>query len=340
MKSSVLKKNFIYSLLFILFVIIVFYFLFKEINFYEVLDILKNSNKIYILLGIFCMSLFSIFEALNLKIVLKLFGNKIKFLACYKYALAGFFASSITPSSSGGDPLQLYLMTKDKIPITHSAISLLVKLLSFQFVVVLISLISFFTSYELFNQTLLNYKYLVYLGMFLNTLVLILYYLMIFHKSIITYLVELVCKILTKIHYKKTDIFKEKMNLQIKEYENVSILLKENKKVLLRVIINTICQMIIYYTIPYFVYLSLGLNEYSLLTFISIQSVLFVSVSSLPFPGAVGISEVTFMHLYKKIFTDTYLASSMLITRFINFYIFVLYSGIVLTIFILKNNRR
>ena len=336
--SSILKKNLISSLVFILFVTIAFYFIFRENDIKEIIVIIKNSKQIYLLIAVFCMALFSIFEASNLKILLKLIGNKINFRNAYKYALSGFFTASITPSSSGGDPMQFYLMTKDKIPVSHSAITLLTKLLVFQLVSILISLFCFFTSYNFFNNSLGNIKFLIYLGIFLNFIVFTLYFLVIFFKPVIVSLTNLLCKVLNKFNYKKTSIVKEKIDNLVNEYQRAGNTLKENKKVFIKVVLLTILQMLSYYSIPYFVYLALGFSEYSILTFISIQSVLFISVSSLPFPGAVGISELTFMRLYNHLYAKNILGSAMVITRFINFYIFVLYSGIMMLILILKDN--
>ena len=87
---------------------------------------------------------------------------------CYKYAVGAFFSASITPSSSGGDPMAFYLMTKDKIPVSHSAIALFTKLMVYQFVMIILASISFFTSYKQITTTLGNFKYLVFLGLFLK----------------------------------------------------------------------------------------------------------------------------------------------------------------------------
>ena len=101
-------------------------------------------------------------------------------------------------------------------------------------------------------------------------------------------------------------------------------------------LLTTYIQMLLYYSISYFVYLAFGLTKSSILVFVAIQSVLFISVSFLPFPGAVGASEATFMSLYKSIYGANVLGSAMIITRFINFYLFVFYSGVVLIISLLR----
>ena len=338
--NNILRNSFISSLIFILIVSVVFYFIFKDNDYKEVQFLFLNANRWYLLLAFLCMASFSICEALNLKTSLSVLGNKVSFKNAYKYAISGFFVASITPSSSGGDPMQLYMMARDKIKISHGAITLLIKLLAFQFVVIFLSLFGFLTSHTIFSNSLGNLKYLAFLGILLNILVCSLYFLIIFFKPVVLFLVELFSKLLNLCHFKKTDSLVKGLLNQVEEYSKAAIYLKKNKKVFLKIFLITLIQMILYYSIPYFVYLSLGYGDYSILTFISIQSMLFISVSSLPFPGAVGISEATFMKIYKSMFPEAVLGSAMVITRFINFYIFVLYAGIIIMIYFVRDNLK
>lgn len=336
--NNIIKRSLISSILFIIIVIIVFYFIFRDNNYREVYGIYKNATRSYLLFGLLAMACFSVCEALNLKTSLTLLKEKVTFKQCYKYALAGFFVAGITPSSSGGDPMQLYLMTQDNIKVSKGAISLLLKLLSFQITVVVLSLIGFITSHKLFLTSLGNLRYIIYIGAFLNILVGTLYFLIIFFKPIIVYLVELLSKLFTFLHIKKKDQIITFLNNQVEEYSKASSLIKKNKLVLVKIFLITLVQMLLYYSIPYFVYLSMGFTNHNIVTFISLQSVLFISVSSLPFPGAVGVSEATFMKIYKQMFPEVVLGSAMVITRFINFYIFIIYSGFFLMSYILRHN--
>ena len=337
---SIIKKSFISSIIFMVLVLVVFYFIFKNNNYREVQQSLLYADKKYLLLAVICMSFFSICEALNLKIALTALGDKVSYKDAYKYAISGFFVASITPSSTGGDPMQLYLMKRDNIKISHGAISLLVKLLAYEFVIIVLSLIGFTTSHSLFFNSLGKLKYIAFLGVFLNILVFSLYFLIIFFKPVILFLVELFSKLLHKIHFKKADIVIDGLSKQVEEYSKASLYLKRNKKVFLQIFIITLFQFVLYYSIPYFVYLSLGFSHYSIITFITIQSMLFVCISSLPFPGAVGVSEATFMRIYREMFPKTILGSAMVITRFINFYIFVLYAGITMIYYFVKDNYK
>lgn len=336
--NNILKKSLLSSMFFVILVVIVFYFVFKDLAFKDVLILFKNSNKLYLIIAVLCMASYSFLEGVNVKIILKSLGNKIKYSACYKYAVGSFFTASITPSSSGGDPMALFLMARDKIPVSHSAITLLTKLMCYQIVVLSLSLISFITTYKQTINLLGNMKFLVFLGLFLNSLVFSLYFLAIFFKQIMVFLVDLLCKLLYKLHFKKAKRLEEKIHIQIEEYSSAALILKNNKKIVLKVVLVTLVQIIIFYSIPYFVYLALGYHETSILKFITTQAILYVAVSALPFPGAVGISEAVFMKLYKTLFNPLVLGSAMFITRFINFYLFVIITGLLLAIFITKDN--
>lgn len=336
--NNVLKKSLLSSVLFIILVVIVFYFIFRDLAFKDILVLFRKANKFYLLLGVLVMFSYNILEALNLKIILTSLGDKPRFINCYKYAIGSFFTASITPSSSGGDPMALYLMSKDKLPVSHSAITLLTKLLVYQMVIIILATTSFIISFKQIVALLGNMKFLVFLGLTLNILVFTLYFLAIFFKQILIYLVEILCKLLKKLHYKKTEALREKINLQVEEYSRAANILKTNKQIFIKIILTTLIQIILSFTIPYLVYLAFNLEGASLFKFITTQAILYVSVSALPFPGAVGISEAVFMKLYKTLFNPAILGSAMFITRFINFYLFVIITGILLAIFITHDN--
>ena len=69
------------------------------------------------------------------------------------------------------------------------------------------------------------------------------------------------------------------------------------------------------------------------------QAVLFATVSGIPSPGAVGVSEGGFIELFKKFYPKNQIASSMLLCRGINFYLFVLISCIVVIYSSLRDKK-
>ncbi len=340
MKNKSISKKIINALLFVLFAFLTFYIIFKDNSIGEIVANIKNVSLFYIFVAIGAMFIFISCEGINIRRVLETCGCKISLLQSFKYALVGFFFSSVTPSASGGDPAQLYFMSKDKLPVAHSALALLVELSSFQFVSCTIAIIGFFYNYDILINNIGNIKYLLFLGLAINIIILLCLLVMIFSKRFALKFMNIVCNILKLFNYKKVDEFKNKFSSQIEEYHQCSIYLKKNKLVLCKIIMTTTLQMVLYHSIPYFVYLSFGLNSVNCLTFILMEAVLYISVSSLPLPGAMGVSEGGFMIMFKMFFPASILSSAMIISRGISFYLFVMISGILLSLFMILDKYR
>lgn len=331
-----LKKIIINTFIFVFFVSITFYIVFKDNDITEIIQIIKMVDIKLILVAIICMLWFVLSEGINIARTLKLLDCKITFWSGIKYALVGFFFSSVTPSASGGDPMQLYYMKKDGLPIGQSALAILAEFSSFQFVAITMSIIGFLVNYKFIENSVGNIKYLLMLGVAINTGILLVIGLTIFSKKIIVKLVKFVGKILEKLHYKKVEGFESKCIEQINEYKSGANLLMKNKKVLLKIVSTTIVQVILYHSIPYIIYLAFGLNEASFFQFITLQAVLYISVSAMPLPGAVGVSEGGFLMIYKLLFPASLLSSGMLLSRGISFYLFVIISGVSVLTFTLR----
>lgn len=336
MKNSKFIRN---ICVFLLLVFVTFYFLLKDKNIGDIFQIILNVDIKYLLIAILCMVIFISSEGINIRRTLTVLGDKISLLKSIKYAMVGFFFSSITPASTGGNPMQLYFMQKDKLPISHSTLAILIELSSFQFITLLISFFGFFYQYNFLNDSIGNIKYLFILGIVINSLVIGFLLIAVFSDKLIVKIVNLIKKILCLFKYSKTESFCLKMEQQIEEYKKGGEFIKNNKKVLLKILSTTFIQIISYHSIPYWIYLSFGLDSHSILIFLSLQSVLFISVAALPFPGAVGISEGTFMLMFKLLFPTTILSSAMLLSRGISFYLFVLITGIIIAIRFFKGNK-
>lgn len=331
-----IKKVIINTSIFIFFVTVTFYIIFKDNDIGEILQIIKNIDIKFIILAILCMTIFILSEGINIIRTLKLLNIKVSIKNGIKYALVGFFFSSVTPSSSGGDPMQLYYMKKDGLGLGGSALAIFTEFASFQFVTVTAALIGIITNYSFIENSVGNIKYLLIFGVGINTAILGIILLTMFSKKLIIKLLDLLCKILDKFHYKKTEEFREKSLMQIVEYKKGSALLIKNKKVLLKIIGTTTVQIILYHSIPYLIYLAFGLSGANYLKFLALQSVLYISVSAIPTPGTVGASEGGFLLIYKLLFPAEILSSAMLLSRGISFYLFVLISGILISLCIRK----
>ena len=104
-KTKKLLRNLI---IFILLIVLTFYIILKDKNISEILNVLSSVKNEFIIIAIICMFLFMICEAINIGRTLKALNEKSSFLKNLKYALIGFFFSSITQAASGFQPMKIY----------------------------------------------------------------------------------------------------------------------------------------------------------------------------------------------------------------------------------------
>ena len=268
-------------------------------------------------------------ESINLGRTLKALNEKSNFLSNFKYALIGFFFSSITPAASGGQPMQIYYMHKDNIKIANSTLALLMNLFSMQVITISFAFISVIINHKYLSSGL---AWFFAIGVTLNLMALTLLLVGIFSEKLSNGLIKIAIRILKFLKFKKID-------KELEQYHGSSKYIKENPSVIIKTILTTAIQFIIYYSIPYWVYCAFNLKGFNIFQIITLQSVLFATVSGIPSPGAVGVSEGGFMSIFKTVFPSSVISSSMILTRGINFYFYVLISGIVVIVSTLKSKK-
>ena len=134
--NSKLKQ--ISSLIFIIFLMLITnYFIFKDQSFETLFEALKEVNPLYILAGLSMMFIFVGCEALNTFSIMKALNQKVTYLKCLGFAFVGFYFSSITPSSSGGQPAQIFYMNKANINLSYSSLNVLIITVVYQLVMML-----------------------------------------------------------------------------------------------------------------------------------------------------------------------------------------------------------
>lgn len=329
MKQANRKKLLRNIAFFLILIALTLWLLLKDQNISEVINIIKKVNIQYIVIAIGCMIIYIFLEAVNLGRTLKVLKEKSNIIKNIKYALIGFFFSAITPAASGGQPMQVYYMHKDKISVAHSTLALLINLTSTQITTITIALVSLLFNYQYLNTLLII---LLIVGVALNMSALILLLIGIFSRKLSKWLIKLVFRILKFFRYKKLDEKKRKIIGELLKYQSSAKYIKENKVLMLKILCTTIIQFLVFYSISYWTYRALGFNEYNIFEITTMQSVLYATVSGIPLPGAVGVTEGAFVEIYRNVYPETMIKSATLLNRGINFYLFVIISSIVVII--------
>lgn len=311
------------AIIFLLLIAVTFVLVFKNHNLEKTIDLMLKVDYRYIIFAIIAMFLNITFESINVRQILSSLGKKTTLIKSIKYTFIGFFFSGITPGGGGGQPMEIYYMKKERIPANSSTLALLIETCSFHIITIILGIIGLILNTNLLVE---GFIWIFIIGSFFKIVLLAVMLIGIFSPKLSSVIAEFIISVLNKFNYKNTDKITEEINDFLKQYHEGSMFIKKHKTVLLKSLAIVFFQVVANYSITYFVYRSFGLNEYSFIAIIFIQALLFVSTSSIPLPGAVGISESAFLKIYITVFGVERVASAMLLSRGVSFYLFMIIS--------------
>jgi len=329
------QKKYIWSIL--LFLVLFFgtyYFVFKGYSFQQFMDSLQHCNPVYLLAGCGCMFLWAFFEAMYLKRMCYHLGYKINWYQAFGYVFTECYFSAVTPSSIGGQPVQMVEMSKDGIPYRVNSVVILLNTLIYKLALITLAIFGFiFYANKLFSFNNV-FNWLVILGFVTTILLMICFVILIYSKKIMYWLVKFVIFLLKKVHFiKDVEEKEQKLNQSLKDYQECAKFTRKHPSVLLEAYIVLILQRISILVISYIIYRSFGLSDLSVFEIMAFQVCITLGADFMPFPGGVMVSEGLILEANKLIYGSSLATSGMILLRSISFYGIVIFSLLCYLIF-------
>lgn len=329
------KKKYILSICFLIcLILITIVVIFTKYNIKDLIKLIKKIEAKYILFSIPLLIIYILFESLATKVILKALGLNTSLKKNFCYSSIDYYFCAVTPSASGGQPMVLYYMNKDKIPVSYGSLTLLINTALFKIVLLVLSTISIIFCYE---QIFINPLFIVLfvIGYIINIALVLLCFLAAFKRKWIEKAGKVIIMWLSRHKLiKKTISTVRLFNQKMDEYEEGAKLIKKNKKKFLIVLGCNFIQRIAMFSIAFFVYLSFykvfEIKRVSFIDLFAIQVIIALCVDSLPLPGGVGISEFLYVYLFGIVYiSEEIVASAMLLTRAVSFYIPLIFTAII-----------
>ncbi|WP_072525555.1 lysylphosphatidylglycerol synthase transmembrane domain-containing protein [Clostridium sp. Marseille-P3244] len=327
------KKRALQIVLFLVIMLLTFYALFSGRNLTQIARSVSEMSPLYLIpavgLAVFfvCAEGYMIWYLLRSMKAQKNGGRASTLFRCIQYSFIGFFYSGITPSASGGQPIQLYYMNKDGNRGSDSTVVLMTVAVAYKFVLVVMGFGILLFWFRPLTGELGKYFPLYLLGLGLNViLVIVILGVMLFPKIMLKAALFFERLFIRMKIWKPSDQREEKILTFIDSYQNAVAWLKEHKGKLLIVILVTFIQRCSVFVLTYMVYLGFGLEGTGAAKVILLQASVYIAVDMLPLPGAQGITELMYQAVFARVFTGTYLIPSMLVSRGINFYFLLVVS--------------
>lgn len=319
----------------------VIYVLLKDNDLNDILNAMRNAEKTDIVLSMIASLVYVVMEGVSMQIILYSLNFKKRGLKCIKYSFIGFFFNAITPSASGGQPMQVYYMHEEGINAGASSVTLLFWTIIYKVVLVVFEIYVFLFHFQFAIKYLGGYMWLFIVGMAVNIISIVLYSIIVFSetgaKKIAYFGTWILHKLKIVRHKEKVE---KKLDNLLESYKEGAEYVRTHGKVAVVVFFTTCVQRIAYFAVTWFVYKALGGSGFSALEIIMLQSFVSVCIDILPFPGGVGANEGFFVALFMPVMGHSMAVSAMLLSRGSSFYLLVVASAIVSMFAQFQNVRR
>ena len=327
-----MKKYRLNIILLVIVAFIVIFFSLKD-DFNGAMNYFKNINYLWILVAVLFMLANIFFQSLSQYRFLKEVDPNYKFSSCFRLMCMAMFFNAITPFSSGGQPFEMYLLSKEGIKVSDSLNALIQNFITYQFgliftgtVVIVINAI-----FKVLPDTLLLKK-IVLIGYFVNVIVMGLIIFFSRAKKVNTKLFSKLIKFIFHFKFIKNREEKEAKFLQyLDDFYNSTAIMKNNKKNTILSFIFNLISLCFLYLIPVFVFYALGNYDLTFENSFVASAFTFLIGSFVPIPGATGGLEYGFVDFFKVFISNaTLLSAGMLLWRLITYYFSMFIGGIIL----------
>lgn len=325
-----LKRN---SLIIFFITIVVLFFTLKD-NFIKVISTIKSMDFRFLLLAILIYLLYLLLKAA----VNYIWVNDKKVLSlkeAFIHNIITQFFNGITPFSTGGQPMEVYMLKEHGIKTTKATNIIMQNFIVYQLALVLLGI--FAVIYNMITGILPNngiLKNLILLGFLINTIVAIFLLFIATSKKFTNLVMRLIINIASKLHFiKDKDKLIKKWEENLNDFHQYTKEIKTHKlKFCLGIILNLL-SLICFYMIPLF--LAFSLHDYTslgLVTCTVASAYVLIIGSFVPIPGATGGIEYGFMQMFSNFLPGASLNAIMIVWRFITYYFGMILGAIMFNI--------
>lgn len=304
------------------------YFVFSGQDFQAVMTYIMDSSQGYWFIGLVLVIAFILCESLIIHYLLCAFGETPKPSHCCLYSFVGFFFSLVTPTASGGQPMQLVFMKRDGLSMVRCIVALLLVTITYKSVLILVGLIILIFRPASIITLLAPAMVWVRLGILLNVICVGAMFALVLVPSTAATVAFGGLNLIGKIAgEERTTHWRELLSASLETYKDASAFIKSHKRVMGNVMLITVAQRCLLFAVTYVVLLSFNIDALNIAETVLLQGSISLSADMLPLPGGLGISE----HLYTLIFQSVcgdLTAPTLVISRGLSFYAQLLVSAL------------
>lgn len=247
----------------------------------------------------------------------------------YNVGMTGLLYNAITPSATGGQPMQIYTMHSMGMDTGVACSAVAVKTLIYQLIMLFYATVMVVRKLSFFQANVTNFSFVTVIGIICNSVFIALVFLFMLSEKttdrILRWGLRMGCRM--KLCRKPEQTY-EKIHSQLELFHNASkVMGKTSAKMYLYTSLLTVGQITVNSMIPYFIYRSFGLSGAELTTMIAAQVFVAMVSAFVPLPGSSGGAEACFYLFFGTYFKSTIWAGVFL-WRVLTYYFNILVGAI------------
>ncbi len=319
-RSMLLNIGFIFLTL-----LLVLYLVSQAGDVTQIIGAFQRIDPVWLLGAAAFIAMHILMEGLILKIFFGFQKVSVKLTSCNLIGLIGIYYSSITPAASGGQPMQAFALKKRGVATGIGYSALAVKFFCWQCAMILIGALLWVLKGSYVYSILGKGVWLVAFGFFLNSLMVVLVFLLAINRNLVRVIIVFVVNLGSKLRLIK-DKAKTSSRLDAATndfHSSVEILTKHPGQFLLLFALSLV-QVTALMSVAYSIYRGFSLVTSSYFEVLTIQFLLYITASFTPLPGASGAQEGGFYLFFRSFFPDSMIFAALLIWRFMTYYLFII----------------
>lgn len=301
------------------------FFVFSEGGFIDLVKSISSGDMdfspVWIVMAVFVHFLNIALDATIIHLFIRENTPGVKPKVAFITSMVGQFFCAVTPSATGGQPMQILSMSRMGVKPSNGTSALIQKFLVWQFTLTIYCIISVSFGFSFIMDKLDPTMWtLTIIGFSAQVVMIVVLMLASFCKGLTIKVVDSLFKLLGKLHILKN--VEEKINNindSLTSFHENNKQLNNNKHLVIKVYVITIVQMTAYFLVPFCIARAFNINC-NIFEMLFAQSYVSMVSSLMPLPGGSGAAEYSFSVFFGAYFTAETMKTAILLWRTITYY--------------------
>ena len=271
---------------------------------------------------VLCMAGYIMVDAMGIHSALKRQGFYLPFKDTLMVSLRGQYYYYITPSASGGQPMQIYYLRELGVPAGVGTSVLVCHFAAFQSMLAVLMTIFFIPYYRFIRENIDPHLPLLVIGYIVNLGMVFLVLLLSFSRRPVRFLIGLSTRLAARFHLtRKPDALRERLQHTADLFHDSMDRMRQHPMEIVRQLFLGAVQQLLLMSVLYIIYRGLGLSKETPGHLIAMGLTQYITAAYVPIPGASGAQEGVFSLFCRQIFPGGNCFAAMLLWRFTTFYL-------------------